>query len=66
MTTEELQQLIDYIKETEEALANWDMDNLAMQTELPIIPNEQHFRKGLIYDYSNNLVLCIYDNTCRM
>ena len=35
MTTEELQQIIDYIKECEEALANFDMDSLAMQTELP-------------------------------
>ena len=35
MTTTQLQQIIDYVKETEEALANWDMDSLAMQTELP-------------------------------
>ncbi len=35
MTTTQLQQIIGYIKETEEALANWDMDSLAMQTELP-------------------------------
>lgn len=35
MTTQELQQIIDYTKETEEALCNWDMDSLAMQTELP-------------------------------
>ena len=35
MTAEELHHLIDYVKETEEALHNWDMDSLAMQTELP-------------------------------
>jgi len=37
MTTNQLQQIIDYIKETEEALVNWDMDSLAMTTELPIL-----------------------------
>ena len=37
MKTEQLQQIIDYIKETEEALVNWDMDRLAMTTELPIL-----------------------------
>ncbi|MEK0337502.1 MAG: hypothetical protein QQN41_08730 [Nitrosopumilus sp.] len=36
MTTNQLQQIIDYTKETEEALHNWDMDGLAMTPELPI------------------------------
>lgn len=39
MTPEQLQHLIDYIKEIEEALHNWDMDSLAMRTELPTIKN---------------------------
>ena len=37
MTPKQLQKIIDYIKECEEALVNWDMDSLAMQTELPIL-----------------------------
>lgn len=36
MTPNQLQQTIDYIQEIEEALYEWDMDGLAMQTELPI------------------------------
>ena len=43
MTTEELHKLIDYVKECEEALVNWDMDGLAMQTELPIL--HQHIER---------------------
>jgi len=37
MTTEELQQIIGYAKEIEEALYEWDMDGLAMTTELPML-----------------------------
>jgi len=37
MTTEELQQIVDYAKETEEALYEWDKDGLAMTTELPML-----------------------------
>ncbi|MEK0337965.1 MAG: hypothetical protein QQN41_11085 [Nitrosopumilus sp.] len=37
MTPEQLQNTINYVNETEEALANWDMDSLAMTTELPIL-----------------------------
>ncbi len=36
MTPNQLQQTIDYIQEIEEALYKWDMDGLAMKTELPI------------------------------
>lgn len=37
MTPNQLQQIIDYATETEEALYEFDMDRLAMQTELPIL-----------------------------
>jgi len=59
MTTQELQQIVDYIKETEEALSNWDMDSLAMQTELPKLHQtiEQLMKAGADSDEEDYRVL---------
>lgn len=59
MTTKQLQQIIDYTKETEEALCNWDMDSLAMTTELPILHQtiEQLMKASAEEDYRVLLVV---------